>query len=199
MNQILETKRAARRPARVLASAGIAGLLYMLGGCSNTPGDLKSLAKGAMAKLTVTGKPAPAPDTPFADAGGKPHTLAEFKGKVAIVNLWANWCAPCKEEIPSLARLQTAYAGKAVAVVPVSVGKGDDETAGHAFLDRNPPLTFYTEPTYALTFAFRPQVDGMPTTIIFDRKGVERARLTGGADWSGADARAVVDSLLAEP
>jgi thiol-disulfide isomerase/thioredoxin len=175
----------------------MAALLYGLAGCSNTPGDLKSLAKGAMASLQPTDKPQPAPDTVFKDAAGHTHTLADFKGKVAIVNLWANWCAPCKEEIPSLARLQTAYAGKPVAVVAISVGKGEDETAGQAFIGRNPPLTFYTEPTYALTFAFKPVVDGMPTTILYDAHGVERARLTGGADWSSPQARAVVDSLLA--
>ena len=203
MNEILEPRHPARSRARRLltravATADLVAVLYALGGCSNTPGDLKPLAKGAMAKLTVSDNPNPQPDTIFKDAVGHPHTLAEFKGKVAIVNVWANWCAPCKEEIPSLARLQTAYVGKAVAVVPVSVGKGDDESAGHAFIDRNPPLAFYTEPTYALTYAFKPMVDGMPTTIIYDRKGVERARLAGGADWSGPDARAVVDSLLAE-
>ncbi len=198
MCEILEFKRLNRSMARPIAAAGMIALLYVLGGCSNTPGDLKSLAKGDMAKLVMSDKPAAAPDTVFKDAAGKTHTLAEFKGKVAIVNVWANWCAPCKEEIPSLARLQSSYAGKAVAVIPISVGKGEDEPAGHAFIDRNPPLTFYTEPTYALAYAFKPAVDGMPTTIIYDRKGVERARLTGGADWSGVDARSVVDSLLAE-
>jgi hypothetical protein len=85
-----------------------------------------------------------------------------------------------------------------VAIVPISVGKNEDETAGRAFIAKNPPLTFYTEPTYALTFAFRPPVGDMPTTVIFDRRGVERARLPGGADWSSADAKAVVDRLIAE-
>ncbi len=194
MNEIL----ASRRLARPLALAGMAALLYGLVACSNTPGDLKPLAKGAMAKLELTAKPDAAPDIPFKDGAGGSHFLGEFKGKVVIVNLWANWCAPCKEEIPSLARLQTAYAGKDVAVVAISVGKGEDETAGAGFLARNPPLKFYTEPTYALTAAFKPAVDGMPTTILYDRKGVERARLSGGADWSGPEAHAVVDSLLAE-
>ncbi|MGI8841100.1 MAG: TlpA family protein disulfide reductase [Caulobacteraceae bacterium] len=186
------------RRARRLALASVAALLYGMAGCSQTPGDLKPLARGAMAKLVVSARPAPAPATPFADAAGKAHTLAAFKGKVAIVNLWANWCAPCKAEIPSLAKLARAYAGKPLAIVPISVGKGDDETAGHAFIDKNPPLTFYTEPTYALAYAFKPPIDEMPTTVIYDKAGIERARLSGGADWSGPDAKAVIDSLLAE-
>ena len=207
MKPVLEPARDPPTPTvlagGLLARRGLAGaaglaLLYALTGCSNPPGDLKSLAQGPMAKLAPDDKPAPAPDTVFRDAAGKPHTLAEFKGRVAVVNIWANWCAPCKEEIPSLARLQAAYAGKPLVVVPISVGKAEDETAGHAFIDRNPPLPFYTEATYALAFAFRPAVEGMPTTIIYDAKGVERARLTGGADWSSPQAHAVMDFLLAE-
>lgn len=187
-----------RGARRARTAVTLAALLYGLAGCSNTPGDLKGAAKGAMASLTVSKSPAPEPTTPFKDAAGKQHTLADFKGKVLLVNLWANWCAPCKAEIPSLAKLQTAFAGKDVAIVPISVGKGDDETLGHAFIDRNPPLTFYTEPTYAMAFAFKPVVEGMPTTILYDRKGVEQARLVGGADWSGADAARVIDALLAQ-
>ena len=187
-------------PARtgLVVIAGITALVYGMAGCSKTPGEVKPLARGAMAKLAPSAHPAPAPATPFADAAGKPHTLVEFKGKVTIVNLWANWCAPCKAEIPSLAKLATAYAGKPLAVVAVSVGKAEDETAGHAFIDKNPPLAFYTEPTYALAYAFKPPVDEMPTTVLYDKRGVERARLAGGADWSGPDAKAVMDSLIAE-
>jgi thiol-disulfide isomerase/thioredoxin len=115
-----------------------------------------------------------------------------------LVNLWANWCTPCKAEIPSLAKLAGAYAGKSLAIVPISVGKGADESAGRAFIDKNPPLTFYTEPTYTIAFALKPPAEGMPTTILYDSHGVERARLAGGADWSGPDARATIDALLAE-
>ena len=173
-----------------------AALLYALTACSNHPGDLKSLAHGAMAKLTVSAAPSAAPQTVFRDAAGAAHTLADFQGKVVVLNLWANWCAPCKEEIPSLARLQKEFAGQPVAVVPVSIGKDRDEVLGKAFLARNPPLTFYTEPTANFPFAFKPPVEGMPTTVLFDRHGVERARLSGGADWSGPEARAVIRALL---
>src|SRR5471032_539384 len=99
MSQVPPPSRA--RPSRTLSLAliGVAALLYGIAGCSKTTGDLKSLAKGAMAKLIVTEHPAPAPAMVFADTSGKPHTLADFKGKVAIVNVWANWCSPCKAEI----------------------------------------------------------------------------------------------------
>lgn len=180
-----------------LALAGALALLYTAAGCSKPSGDLKSLASGEMAALKVARGPAP-PTAPFKDAAGASHTLADFKGKVTIVNFWANWCAPCKAEIPSLARLATAEAGKPLAIVPISVGKGADETAGRAFIAKNPPLSFYTEPTYTLTFAFRPPIGDMPTTVILDKHGIERARLAGGADWSSPAAKAVVDRLMAE-
>ena len=184
---------------KILSAALTGALLYGAVGCSQKPGDLNALATGAMAKLKVVDHGAPAPDTTFVDGAGKVHTLADFKGKITLVNLWANWCAPCKAEIPSLAKLQAAYIGKPLAVVAVSIGKAEDETAGHAFIDRNPPLTFYSEPGYKLAFALKPAAADVPTTLIYDRKGVERARLAGGADWSSPQARAVVDSLLVEP
>ena len=181
---------------RAVTLAGVAALLYGIAGCSNPPGGLKSLAKGGMAKLVVTSTPNPAPATPFTDAAGKPHTIAEFKGKVTVVNIWAKWCAPCVTEIPSLARLEAAYAGQPVAVVAVDVDKGEDIGPAQAFIAKNAPLTYYSEPTFSLPYALRPTVQDMPTTIIYDKAGVERARLAGGADWSGPDAKAVIDALL---
>lgn len=180
------------------ALAAALALLYAVSGCSKPGGDLSGLATGAMAGLKPTANPQPEPTASFKDAAGQSHTLTEFKGKVTIVNMWANWCPPCKAEIPSLASLAKAEAGKPLAIVPISVGKDADEVAGKAFIAAHPPLTFYTEPTYSFVFALKPPAQDMPTTIIFDRHGVERARLAGGADWSSADARAVIDKLLAE-
>jgi thiol-disulfide isomerase/thioredoxin len=182
---------------RRLAQAAMAAVLYGLAACSNTPPTLGAAATGKMAKLELTKAPGPQPTASFKDGAGKPHTLAEFKGKAVIVNIWANWCAPCKAEIPSLAKLAAAFADKGLVVVPVSLGKGADETAGAAFIARTPPLGFYTDPTSDFAFAFRPPAEAMPTTILYDRAGVERARLTGGADWSGPDAKKVAEALLA--
>jgi len=181
------------------ALAGALALLYGVSGCSKPAAGLSDLTVGAMAALKPTAAPKPAPATPFTDAAGARHTLAEFKGKVTIVNLWATWCPPCKAELPSLAALANAEAGKPVAIVPISVDKADSLPQARTFIAAHPPLTFYSEPTYSLAYAFSPPADGMPTTVIFDRRGVERARLAGGADWSSHEARAVVERLLAEP
>lgn len=201
MVEVLNAARAAVSqclPRRAVSLLGVAALLYGIAGCSNPAPDLKSLATGPMAKLTVIAVPKPAPATVFTDQAGVRHTLADFKGKVTVMNVWAKWCAPCVLEIPSLARLQTAYAGKDVAVVAVDLDKGEDIGPAQAFIAKNAPLTYYSEPTYALPYAVTPPVADMPTTIIYDRRGMERARLAGGADWSSEQAKAVIDALLKE-
>jgi len=180
------------------ALIGVAAALYVIPGCTaKQPADLKSLAQGDMKALVVDAQPAPAPQNPFTDAAGKPHTLAEFKGKAVVLNLWATWCGPCVEEMPTLAQLSAAYAGKPVVILPISLDREEDRANAIAFLGKRPPLTFYAEPKYELAFAFKPPVSGLPATILIDPQGRVRARLAGGANWAGPQARQVVDALIA--
>jgi len=189
--------RSGRRLARaVRAGAGLAAALYVIPGCHSKPaGDLKSLATGEMKSLTVEAAPAPAPDTPFVDAAGKTHTLAEFKGKAVVLNLWATWCAPCVQEMPTLAKLAQATAGQPVVILPVSVDTDDDKANAQKFIARAAPLPFYSDTKFALAYAFKPPASGMPTTFLIDASGNLRARISGGADWSGPDAAKVVEAL----
>jgi thiol-disulfide isomerase/thioredoxin len=183
------------------ALIGVAAVLYIIVQASIKPeqqGGLKSLARGQMSKLTTPAEAAAAPANTFYDAAGKPLRVADFRGKVLVLNLWATWCAPCIQEMPTLAKLATEYAGKPVAVVPVSVDTPSAVDKARAFIAQHPPLGFYSDPQMKLPFALKPQVSGMPTTIIYGPDGLERGRLSGGADWSGPDARAVVDHVLAE-
>jgi thiol-disulfide isomerase/thioredoxin len=174
----------------------LAAALYVIPGCSSKPaGDLKSLAQGEMKNLSVDAQPLPAPDTPFTDAAGKTHTLAEFKGKVVVLNLWATWCGPCVQEMPTLAKLAQADAGKPVVVLPVSLDRDEDRANAQAFIAKRPPLPFYNEPKFALAYAFKPLIAGLPTTVLIDPAGNVRARVAGGADWSGPDAQRVIDAL----
>jgi thiol-disulfide isomerase/thioredoxin len=150
-----------------------------------------------MAKLVVDDKPTPQP-LQAQGPDGKPMTLTEFRGQVVVVNLWATWCAPCVKEMPTLAQMQSRYAGKGVKVLPISLDKGEADIAkAKAFIADKPPLAFY-HGDYALAFALTPPTEGLPTTLLFDRSGKERARLVGGADWSTGQADKIVDRLLAE-
>ena len=161
-------------------------------------GGLKSLATGPMAKLVVDAKPAPQP-IQAQGPDGQTLKLSDLRGQVVIVNLWATWCAPCVTEMPTLAQLQARYAGKGVKVLPISLDKGDEAIAkAKAFIAAKAPLGFY-HGDYALAFAITPASEGLPTTLIFDRAGNERARLEGGADWSTPETGRLIDRLLAEP
>jgi thiol-disulfide isomerase/thioredoxin len=181
---------------RVVALAGLAAALYVIPGCTAKPsGDLKGLAQGQMKTLVVDDAPYPAPSVPFTDAAGKPHTLAEFKGKAVIVNLWATWCGPCKEEMPTLATLAQSSVGQPLAIVPISLDNTDDMANAEAFIAKRPPLPFYIEPKFALPFALKPPAQGLPTTVLIDAAGNVRGRVSGGADWSGPEARKVIQAL----
>jgi thiol-disulfide isomerase/thioredoxin len=183
------------------ALIGAAAVLYVIAASLIKPGgavDLKTLAHGEMAKLEVGAKASPPPATPFLDGAGHSVTLADLKGPVLVVNLWATWCAPCVKEMPTLAKLQAVYPGR-VRVVPISMDRAADRERARAFIAEHAPLSFYQDPNYALAFALDPPVEGFPTTILYDRQGRERARLSGGADWSGPDARAVIDALVKTP
>ena len=176
-----------------------AAAVYVIGHHGAKPGlgtDLKPLARGEMAKLAISAGAA-APTTLILDPTGKPVTLAAIEGPVTVVNLWATWCPPCVKEMPTLAALQSAY-GTRIKVAAISMDKADDADKARAFIAEHPPLTFYQDPKSAFAFGLDPAAEGYPTTLIYDRKGRERARLSGGADWNGPEARAVINALLAE-
>ena len=185
-----------------VALFGVAAVVYIIVQASSKPeqgGDLKAVARGEMRKLEAPAEATVAPSHAFVDAAGRPVRIADFKGKVVVLNLWATWCAPCVAEMPTLARLAASYAGKPVAVVALSVDSQKDVDKARAFIARHPPLAFYSDPQMKMPFALTPQVSGMPTTLIYGADGLERGRLAGGADWSGPDARAVIDRVLAKP
>jgi thiol-disulfide isomerase/thioredoxin len=204
MNDVRETQE---RPKRGLltyalwsvALIGAAAVLYVMAAAVIKPGggpvDLKTLAHGEMAKLVVSPKALPPPDTPVLDPDGKTIKLADLKGQVMVVNLWATWCAPCVKEMPTLAKLQAAYPGR-IKVVAVSMDRAEDREKARTFIAEHGPLAFYQDPKYAMAFALDPPAEGFPTTLIYDAKGAERARLSGAADWNSPDARAVVEALM---
>ena len=164
---------------------------------SAAPSPLASFNTGAMATLVLRPKPIDLPEFSFeAESGTK--TLQDFAGKVVLLNIWATWCVPCREEMPALDKLEAKLGGKDFAVVAVNIDKGGAEKAA-SFLKETgvARLPLYTDPTGKL-FATLKAV-GMPTTLILDRKGREIARLVGPADWASPEALAVIEAAIAAP
>jgi thiol-disulfide isomerase/thioredoxin len=181
------------------AALAMAAVLYaMLSGCTKPAADVKSLATGPMAKLVIPAQPASEPDVAFTGPDGKAMKLADLKGQVVVVNFWATWCGPCKEEMPSLAKLSKDYAEKGVKVVAISVDRLQDGDAAKDFLKTHGGLQFYNDPEYRVVFGLNPRPDGIPTTVIYDKSGKEQARLSGGADWSTDQAKKVMDAVIAK-
>jgi thiol-disulfide isomerase/thioredoxin len=135
------------------------------------------------------GKPAPVAE--FNDASGKPVTIADFKGKPLLVNLWATWCAPCVKELPTLDKLA---AGGAIKVVAVSQDTGPSPSVV-AFMKSHGIGTLepYQDARMGLSGALGPDVV-LPTSILFDANGKEVWRYVGDLDWTSPEAA----KLLAE-
>ena len=116
--------------------AGVAvGLaaVYGIGAMQRNPADaacrpaaelaarLEPLARGEVAALGIASEPKRLPELAFADADGKPRTLADFQGKTVLLNLWATWCVPCRKEMPALDALQGKLGGDKFEVVAVNI------------------------------------------------------------------------------
>jgi thiol-disulfide isomerase/thioredoxin len=170
-------------------------LLLILAGCREQPAaepapEAKAVAPAGEADRSRRG--APAPGTPFEDPEGQPVSLADFRGKPLLLNLWATWCAPCVAEMPTLDALAFREEGK-LQVLTVSEDLDGREKV-EAFLAerRFRDLDSWLDPKMELMAALG--VTTLPTTILFDAEGREVWRVTGGEDWMGEEARA----LLAE-
>jgi peroxiredoxin len=123
----------------------------------------------AAAATLQTGAPAPA--FQLNSNAGKPMALADFRGQIVLLNFWASWCGPCRQEMPILEQLNRQYHGKGVTLLGVNVEP--DSAAAVAWLKATPvtfPILFDTESKVSSLY----EVAGMPNTVIIDRKGLVR-------------------------
>ncbi|MGQ0532941.1 MAG: TlpA family protein disulfide reductase [Caulobacteraceae bacterium] len=186
--------------ALTLLAAGAIAVLYVLFAAASKPNahaGLSRFARGEMTRLYVMEAPPPLATRTLRDAAGAETTLSAYQGEVLVVNLWATWCAPCMEEMPSLAEMQRNFEGR-IRVVPVSVDSEADRAKAIGQLARlsGGSLPFLQDMTRGVLFDL--QAAGMPVTIIYDRQGQELARLAGGADWASEDATRLMEAVLAE-
>tara|TARA_B100001109_G_C18510816_1_gene311409 strand:+ start:49 stop:558 length:510 start_codon:yes stop_codon:yes gene_type:complete len=118
----------------------------------------------------------------FLDAQEKQLDLNDYRGNLILLNFWATWCAPCKEEMPSLDLLQANEKLNNLKIFPINVGKDNIDKASEFFEDlgiQNLNIYFDSPVTLAKKFGLR----GIPTTIIFDKEGFEFARIIGSINF----------------
>lgn len=207
----------ATRPLRLAIILGLAGLAVAIaawvllgnaGQARECPVQeaaataIGDAAVGELAALNGTGEGRGYASMAFKDASGKPMTIADLKGKKLLVNFWASWCVPCREEMPALDALATQYNSDAFMVLPINldIGAGGLEKA-QAFLDENKfsNLPLYADSSFAAFERLKQQAVavGLPATLVLDENGCELAVLQGPAEWNSDDGRAVVETLLA--
>jgi thiol-disulfide isomerase/thioredoxin len=126
--------------------------------------------------------PKPLPELRFNDADGKEHTLADFRGKVVLLNIWATWCEPCREEMPALDRLQAKLGGERFQVLALSVDQQGPATARKFYAQVGiKALALYIDPTAKA--AFTVDAAGLPASLLVDRQGREIGRHLGAVRW----------------
>ena len=132
------------------------------------------------------------------DMAGKVHRLSDYRGKVVLINFWATWCEPCRDEMPSMQKLRQRMESRAKgSFVVLAVNHAENEIRIGTFL-RQYPLDFpvLLDPFGEAWRAFKPGL--LPTSFLVGRDGRLRYRVLGELDWSGAQAEAVVARLMKE-
>jgi thiol-disulfide isomerase/thioredoxin len=156
--------------------------------------ELSDLRDGDMRKLVIHEASVPAPGTGYKGPDGTETTLAASNGRVRVVNFWATWCAPCREEMPALDALDRGLGGEDFEVLLIATGRNSPEAIATFLEEEQIGLETGVDPRGRLAAAMG--VPGLPVTVILDREGAEVARLTGGADWNAESARAILARLI---
>lgn len=155
---------------------------------------LEPLVHGEIAALALSDAPRPMPDLAFTGPDGKTVKLADFRGRDLLLNLWATWCVPCRQEMPALDRLEAKLGGPDFQVVAVNVDTARLDRP-RAFLREIgvKSLAFYADNTANVFEVLKEggKVLGLPTTILVDKNGCDIGTMAGAAKWDSPDALAL--------
>jgi len=148
-------------------------------------------ATEAPANFAVHEIPKPVPEISFQDGDGQFRTLADFAGKVVLLNIWATWCVPCRNEMPTLDRLQAELGGPDFEMVALSIDRTGPEAVKKFFGEIGiEHLALHIDTSSKAMFALG--VVGLPTTLLIDREGKEIGRLIGPAEWDSPEMAAFI-------
>jgi thiol-disulfide isomerase/thioredoxin len=163
---------------------------------------LSPLVHGEVAAVSVLTRPRPVPDLRFDDEQGHGRSLADWRGQLILLNLWATWCVPCRKEMPALDGLEAKLGGTDFQVVAINIDTRDPSKP-RAFLRETgiTHLAYFTDQSAKVfqDLKLAGWAFGMPTTLIVDRGGCTLAFLAGPADWASDDAVKLIRAALGRP
>ena len=158
-------------------------------GSANPDSSANSLA------LSVFEPPRPLPEIRFQDDQGHDLTLADFRGRAVLLNLWATWCVPCRQEMPTLDRLEARLGGKDFLVIALSIDrKGVDAVRDFYREVGVEKLAIYLDPSGKGSRGLA--IPGVPTTLLIDQEGREVARKMGAAEWDGPEMVSLIERTM---
>ena len=179
------------------AGSGNAELAGAAGACEGTAeiaSKVDELAKGEVAAMAPASPPRPV-QLSFKGPEGQDLRTADFAGKTVLLNLWATWCGPCREEMPALNNLQKDMGDEDFEVVAVNIDTGSDEKP-KTFLSETgvDALGYYRDSSMGVFNTMKKEglAFGLPVTLILDRQGCLVSAMNGPAAWDSPDAKALI-------
>lgn len=160
-------------------------LMVALAGCSKEQ-------NGAAGKSVVR-EGSQAPDFTLKTLDGQEVSLSSLKGKVVLLNFWATWCPPCREEVPSMVKLNGAMDNKPFQMLAVSIDEGGKQAVEAYFRESGNTLPALLDPGRAVGKTYG--ITGVPETFIIDMKGVILKKVIGPMDWSDPEVIGYLDGL----
>jgi len=156
-------------------------------------------ARGEVAAVNVARSPLKVPDLVFQDSAGARKSLADFRGRTVLLNLWATWCVPCRKEMPALDALQGKLGGDDFQVVAVNIDTRDPDKPKTFLKDLGVKhLAYYADPSAKVFQDLKAigRAFGMPTTLLVDPHGCEIGTIAGPAEWASDDAIKLIQATL---
>ncbi len=154
-------------------------------------------AAGA-ASFALNESPAPVPEISFVDSAGTQRSLADFRGRFVLLNIWATWCVPCRTEMPTLDRLQAELGGPVFEVVALSIDRNGAAVV-QKFFDEVGIQNLAVFVDTSSQAAFSLGTVGLPATLLIDRNGQEIGRLVGPAEWDAPEMVVFLRSVITGP
>ena len=139
----------------------------------------------------------PAPDFTFPDLDGKEVSLSDFRGKVVFVNIWATWCPPCRDEMPSMQKLYERFKGQDFEILAVSIDADGGEAVAPFMKQMNLTFPALLDPSEKIRSLYA--ITGVPESFIIDKNGMLVQRVIGPMDWSNPQVFDFFQELMQKP